>query len=89
MSVFTGPELELALSGKTHYDDEDEESENVFGDDGFLNRVDLTWGIGAGVTYKKFYFGVSGNLGMLNMLKDAEGVKFHENRASFTLGYNF
>lgn len=32
---------------------------------------------------------ISGNVGMLNMLKDAEGMTFHENRVSFTLGYNF
>ena len=64
-------------------------SESVYGEDGGLNRVDLSWGFGAGVTYKRLYIGVSGTVGMLNMLRDGEGMKFHENRASLTLGYNF
>lgn len=90
VSVFTGPELEMGLSGKQHWDEDGESvSESIYGEDGYLNRVDLTWGFGAGVSYKKFYLGVSGNIGMLNMLKEADGVTFRENRASLTLGYNF
>ncbi len=92
VSVFTGPELELGLTGRQVWkgDDSDESgSENIYGEYGDYNRVDLSWGFGAGVTYKKLYFGVSGNVGMLNMLKDMEDVTFHENRVSFTLGYNF
>ena len=90
VSLFTGPELEIGLSAKSHIKAGSfSESESVYGEEGGLNRVDLTWGFGAGVTYKKLYFGVSGNVGMLNMINDGDGVKFHENRASFTLGYNF
>lgn len=91
VSVFTGPELEVGLSGKQVWkdDDDDDYNGNIYGEDGGYKRVDLTWGFGAGVTYKKLYFGVSGNVGMLNMLKGVDGVTFHENRVSFTLGYNF
>ena len=90
VSVFTGPELEFGLSGKQHWsEDGDSESESIYGEDGGYNRVDLTWGFGAGVNFNKFYVGVSGNVGMLNMLKDSDGVTFHENRAALTLGYNF
>lgn len=53
-----------------------------------MNRVNLLWGIGAGITYQHFYFGVNGGIGMLNMM-DVPDVKFHENRVTFSLGYNF
>lgn len=90
VSVFTGPELELGLSGNLHWnEDGDSESESIYGEEGSYNRVDLGWGFGAGVNYKKLYIGVSGNVGMLNMFKDSDGVTFRENRVSLTLGYNF
>lgn len=90
VSVFTGPELEIGFSAKEHMKSGSMTvSESVYGEDGGLNRVDLSWGFGAGVTYKRLYIGVSGTVGMLNMLRDGEGMKFHENRASLTLGYNF
>lgn len=63
-------------------------SESVYGDDGGMKRVDLLWGIGAGLSYRHFYVGLSGGIGMLNMLDDSD-VKFHENRVSLSLGYNF
>ena len=44
--------------------------------------------IGAGISYKHLYFGVNGGIGMLNMV-DEPGVKFHENRVTFSIGYNF
>lgn len=88
--VFTGPELEVGFTADAHEKvDGKGYSESVYGDDGLLNRVDCLWGFGAGVSYQQFYFGVSGSVGMCNMLKDASPVKFHENRATFTLGYNF
>ncbi len=34
------------------------------------------------------YFGVSGSFGLCNMYNDSS-VKFHENRVTFSLGYNF
>ncbi len=90
VSVFTGPELEVGFSAKEHVKSGSYSfSESIYGEEGGLNRVDLSWGFGAGVTVKKLYIGVSGTVGMLNMLSDGDGVKFHENRASITLGYNF
>ena len=90
VSVFTGPELEVGFSAKEHVKAGSYSvSESVYGENGDLNRVDLSWGVGAGVTYRKLYIGVSGTVGMLNMLNDGGGMKFHENRASITLGYNF
>ncbi len=89
VSIFTGPELEIGLSAK-EYDKADniEVKTDAYGKDGFLNRVDLLWGIGAGISYQHFYFGVSGGIGMLNMAKESD-AKFHENRVTFSLGYNF
>lgn len=88
-SIFTGPELEVGFTAKAHAKGKNiEESESMYGEDGSLNRVNLLWGIGAGVSYQHFYFGVNGGIGMLNMLKDSD-AKFHENRVTISLGYNF
>ncbi len=90
VSIFTGPELEIGFSAKECLKENSVSiSESVYGEDGGMNRADLSWAFGAGVTFNKFYIGVSGTVGMLNMLKDGDGMKFHENRAAITLGYNF
>ncbi|MDE5845249.1 MAG: PorT family protein [Muribaculaceae bacterium] len=88
--LFTGPELEIGLSAKEYAKGQHniEMSESIYGDEGDLNRVDLLWGLGAGVSYNHFYFSISGGLGMLNMLSDSY-AKFHENRVTFSFGYNF
>lgn len=89
VSVFTGPELEIGFTAKAHLKgDGIDLSESIYGDDGGMNRVNLLWGIGAGVSYQHFYFGVNGGIGMLNMLSDSD-AKFHENRVTFSVGYNF
>lgn len=89
VSLFTGPELEIAFSGKEYIKGKNiEMSGSIYGDEGDMKRTNLLWGIGAGVTYRRFYFGVSGGIGMLNMLDD-DDFKFHENRVTFSLGYNF
>ncbi len=89
VSLFTGPELEIGFSAKGNIEAYNfSTSESVYGEDGGMNRVDLLWGVGAGVTYNHLYFGVNGSLGMLNMLKDSD-AKFHENRVTFSVGYNF
>lgn len=89
VSLFTGPELEIGFSAKEHAKAHNvSASESIYGEEGGMNRVDLLWGIGAGITYRHVYFGVGGSLGMLNMLDDSN-VKFHENRVTFSLGYNF
>jgi len=89
VSVFTGPELEIGFSAKEYDKGHNiEMSEGVYGEDGGMNRVNLLWGIGAGISYQHFYFGVNGGIGMLNMLSDSD-AKFHENRVTFSVGYNF
>lgn len=89
VSVFTGPELEIGFSAKEYIKGHNiEMSESVYGEYGGMKRVNLLWGIGAGISYQHFYFGVNGGIGMLNMLSDSD-EKFHENRVTFSLGYNF
>lgn len=89
VSVFTGPELEIGFTAKECISGHNiDMSRSLYGDGGGMNRVDLLWGVGAGITYKQFYFGASGGIGMLNMLSDAD-AKFHENRVTFSVGYNF
>lgn len=89
LSVFTGPELEIGLSNKCHgkaggYS----ESVNAYGDEGTMNRVNVLWNIGAGITYDRYYFGVTGAIGLCNMINE-DNIKYHENRVSISLGYNF
>ena len=89
VSVFTGPELEVGFSGKEYIKGHNIDiSGSAYGDEGGMNRVNLLWGIGAGITYQHLYFDVKGGIGMVNMLSDSD-AKFHENRVVFSLGYNF
>lgn len=87
--VFTGPELDVCFIGK-EYDKGQyvKINESLYGDNGSMNRVNLLWGFGAGISYQHLYFGVSGGVGMLNMANTSD-LKFHENRVTFSLGYNF
>lgn len=87
--AFTGPELEIGFTAKEYIKGHNiEMSGSVYGKDGLFNRANLLWCIGAGVSYKQFYFGINGGIGMLNMQKDSD-AKFHENRVTFSVGYNF
>lgn len=89
LSVFTGPELEVGFVADANYKNKRESvSEDIYGDDGIMQRVDLLWDFGVGITYKHVYFGVKGGIGMLDMLSVSR-ANFHENRVTFSLGYNF
>lgn len=89
VSVFTGPELEIGFSAKEYINGHNiEMSESLYGEDGGMKRANLLWGIGAGISYQRYYFGVSGGIGMVNMFSGTN-AKFHENRVTFSLGYNF
>lgn len=88
--IFTGPELEIGFSAREVQKARNiKHSNNLYGEDGDMNRIDLLWSVGAGFAYQHFNFSVSGNFGMLNMLSDSPDVKFNENRVTFSLGYNF
>lgn len=86
--AYTGPEFDIAFSGKEHYKGSNfTASVNLYGDEGEMHRFDMSWIIGGGVSYKSFYFGISGGIGMCDMAKDEPS--FHENRVTFSLGVNF
>lgn len=98
LAIMTGPVLNVGFSDDYYVTTEPvaghraHASGTAYGEDGILNRVDCAWRIGVGFTFSHNYFvGVSGDLGMCNMLKEnLDGkVKFHENAVHVTLGYNF
>lgn len=89
LALFTGPELEIGFVGKEYDKSRNVSvSSSVYGDEGGMNRVNLLWGVGAGLSVQHFYFGVSGGIGMLNMIKESDAT-LHENRITFSVGYNF
>lgn len=89
VSMFIGPELEVGMSAKGYVKGHNiDMSENLYGEEGGMKRIVLLWGIGAGISYQHYYFGVNGGIGMLNMLSEPN-LKFHENRVTFSIGYNF
>lgn len=89
VSLSTGPELEVGFSAKGYIKGHNiEMSESVYGEDGGMSRINLLWGFGAGIAYRQLFFGVNGGIGMLNMFRDSD-AKFHENRVTFSIGYNF
>lgn len=98
LAISTGPVLKVGIvddyyltadktaGGRIH------KSGSLYGEDGALNRVDCAWRIGVGFNIAtNYYIGVSGDLGMVNMLKsDMDGaVSMHDNAFNVTLGYNF
>lgn len=89
VSLFTGPELVVGFSAKEYVTGRNyETSESVYGEDGGMRRVNVLWGVGAGITCQHFYFGVNGGIGLSNMSTEPD-TKFHENRVTFSIGYNF
>lgn len=89
LHLFTGPEFEIGISAKEHVGDGSHSaSADLYGDDGGMRRADILWSIGAGISTGHFIFSVAGSFGMLNMY-DITDVSFHENRVTFSVGYNF
>lgn len=97
LSFFTGPVVSTGIYGRNHVSAKVgsaslSESENCYNDNaenGSLNRFDIGWKIGAGVTYDKFVLQLSGTIGMCDMYKNGNGGKFHDNNVALTVGYNF
>lgn len=96
LAIHTGPVLNVGFSND-YYLTTKEKHDIEFHDSGsmydIMNRVNLSWRIGVGVNFlKNYYVGLSGDIGMLNMMKnnlEAGKVKMHENGFQLTLGYNF
>ncbi len=95
-AIYTGPVLNVGFSNDYYLTTKEfdyieyHESGSMYDS---MNRADLSWRIGVGVNFlKNYYVGLSGDIGMLNMLKnndDGMKVKMHENGFQLSIGYNF
>lgn len=89
--IFTGPEFEVGFTGKVKYKhSQGESSFDVYASDGpgRLRNLALLWGVGTGVSFNKYYLGVSGYFGLTNMRNNSPSQSFHENHLLVTLGMN-
>lgn len=98
ISLFTGPVLNVGFSNDYYLTTKEvvglkeHLSGSMYSKDNPLvqmKRFDCAWRFGVGFNYSKFYFGLSGDVGMLNMVNSVNDVKMHENLFQLTLGYNF
>lgn len=96
VSIFTGPVLNVGFSNDYFVTSKEiagksaHVSGTLYNDEG-LNRVDCAWRIGVGFTFNDLYLGISGDLGMTNLIKkNADGnIKLHENGLMIAVGTNF
>ncbi|MDE5982161.1 MAG: PorT family protein [Duncaniella sp.] len=91
MSVFTGPELSYALSGKIKVKDEwnlgDDLPTDLFGKHGY-RRADCRWRAGLGIyPDERWMVSVSGAFGLIDQHKN--DLSFHENMITISVGYDF
>lgn len=90
MTVFTGPELNIALGGKVscRYDEliKDTDLTDLFGRNG-QRRVNCGWKIGIGFPIETFMINLEGSVGINDMLK--QSMSFRENRLSLSVAYYF
>lgn len=101
VSLLTGPEATIGLSGRIHckYLDELNMPDDMYGDENGFRRFNLSWGIGTSVDAGRFTIGCMGYFGLLNTIKEktvmdyasfiSTGRKFHQNNVRIFIGYNF
>lgn len=99
LAVQTGPVLKVGLVNDYYLTSEEmpgvgvmHKSGSLYGEDGAMHRLDCAWRVGVGFNIdRNYYIGVSGDIGMCNMLKDNNDgtVSLHENALQVSLGYNF
>lgn len=83
MSVFTGPELSVALAGKVRLDDIEEDFDmGLFGPNG-QNRFALSWKVGIGVPLDSWFVSIDASLGITDVYRSE--VSFREHRVSVGL----
>lgn len=88
---FAGLYYGLGLGGKVKAGNE---KGDIFGDNGAFKRSDFGVRLGAGVVWKKIYFGLGYEIGCLNLLdsgvsSDYGDLKFRNNCFTLSVGYNF
>ncbi|MDE5642746.1 MAG: PorT family protein [Muribaculaceae bacterium] len=85
MSVYTGPEVSIALAGKLRLDDSidtDAIDTGIFGPNGH-SRFDLAWKIGFSVPFDAWSVGIDAAIGVTDIFRS--DVIFRENRVSVSL----
>lgn len=90
VAPFTGPQFNISLMAKDHWDDNSADFGNnysIFGEGGF-KHFDAQWVIGVGVTYKKYFASISGGIGMTKA-RSTSVEHFRRNTVSISIGYNF
>lgn len=77
----------VGIGGKVKVGDE---KGDIFGDEGGLKRSDLGVRLGAGVVWKRIYFGLGYDIGCLNLVKESDGEGTMRNNCfTISVGYNF
>lgn len=91
VSVFTGPQFNYGLSLRDVYDIKtsghtEHVSESVYSD---YHRLDVQWAFGAQYHYKQYTFGLTGALGITNLVNEKNSPKGFRNTMSISVGYRF
>lgn len=92
LMLSTGPEVSVGIIGKVDIDNRLDwgaggaPGTSLFSDFGH-RRHDIAWRIGAAIPVEEYYFGIDVALGLIDQHKGSP--RFHENRVSFSIGYNF
>ena len=89
VSIFTGPELNYSAWGRMHVKNNyfNDAIPELFGEEGQQRRWNIAWVAGAALEWDSWVLSAAGSFGMNDLLKN--DAKFHENRLSVSLGYNF
>lgn len=84
MSVYTGPEVSVALAGKVRIDniDKDQFDTDLFGPNG-QNRFAFSWKVGIGVPLDSWFVSIDASLGITDVYRSE--VSFREHRVSVGL----
>ncbi|MDE7153827.1 MAG: PorT family protein [Muribaculaceae bacterium] len=88
LKFFTGPQMNVSLIARSHFDDKDIPDEgNILGKKGF-KRFDLQWNFGVGLDYNRWFVGVSASAGVTKVM-NRTFEHFRRNYACISVGYTF
>lgn len=92
LNLFTGPEFEIGFTGNTTYGyyNGEETKFDIYSPHtpNRIRNIAVLWEVGTGVSFKKYYLGVSGHFGLTDMSNNNPEKKFRENHIMVTLGLN-
>lgn len=88
VSIFAGPEIEHALSGTSYLSNYFGSGEGDIFEDDTHKRTNVLLDLGAGLTVKRFYIGLTAAIGLRNLLNE-EQVSMRESHVTLSVGYNF